>query len=148
MTPTGNLKYLEEVLRNEHVTREARQKFKEYFTYDVIPGGKGFTPSWPEGKLEVWHYFKDVMMNPYFAPLMAEDLSGLPKTLMYTCVQDGLCNDGDLYAQRLREAGNNVTYYHNRAGFHGMNSVGRDILHTKDTAKSNKLIRDFIVKNL
>ncbi len=79
---------------------------------------------------------------------MADDFSDLPKALVYTCIHDVLHNDGELYAQRLQHAGNNVTYYHNRAGFHILNSFRRKILDVQDATISNGYIRDYIKENL
>ena len=59
-------------------------------------------------------------MDPYFSPLVAEDLSNLPKTYIMTMEQDVLRDDGLLYEHRLREAGNDVTHVHYSHGIHGL----------------------------
>ncbi|NHA66564.1 alpha/beta hydrolase [Phycicoccus flavus] len=57
-------------------------------------------------------YFPDVerRREPYASPLLAEDLSGLPPTVVLTGERDALRPDGDDYARRLRAAGVEVIH--------------------------------------
>ena len=47
----------------------------------------------------------DEANNPYASPLRAEDLSGLPRTLVITAEGDPMRDDGETYADRLAAAG-------------------------------------------
>ena len=60
------------------------------------------------------------MLDPYFSPLMAKDLTHLPKAYVLVSEQDVLRDDGLLYADRLKKAGNDVTLSHHKNAMHGM----------------------------
>ncbi|MBA2288517.1 MAG: alpha/beta hydrolase [Ktedonobacteraceae bacterium] len=53
------------------------------------------------------HYISiaDDLDNPYLNPLRAKDVSKLPPAYIVTAEFDPLCDEGEAYAQRLREAG-------------------------------------------
>lgn len=57
-------------------------------------------------------YFPDAATRaqPYASPVLAPDLSGLPPAVVMTGERDTLRRDGNLYAERLREAGVDVVH--------------------------------------
>lgn len=57
--------------------------------------------------------------NKYFAPLLADDLSNQPNTLIITAEFDPLRDEGEQYGKKLREAGNNVEVFRVKDGLHG-----------------------------
>ena len=56
------------------------------------------------GNEELWNELKPVLVDPYFAPLMATKLDGLPVTYIATAEYDVLRDDGILYARSLSTA--------------------------------------------
>jgi len=48
--------------------------------------------------------------NPLVSPLLAEDVSGMPRTLIHTAEFDPLRDEGRNYFDRLTQAGNEVSY--------------------------------------
>ena len=68
------------------------------------------------------------------SPIVATELSGLPPALLITAGYDPLCDEGALYARRLRESGVPVEYHcytgtiHGFLSFAGVLDAGRDAL--------------------
>lgn len=59
------------------------------------------------------------LQNPYFAPLMAENFSNQPRTLILTAEFDPLRDEGEAYGAELRNAGNDVTVVRMVDALHG-----------------------------
>lgn len=58
-------------------------------------------------------------MNPCASPLRSRDLSGLPPATMITAEFDPLRDDGIAYADRLSDAGVDVSHHHFNGAMHG-----------------------------
>jgi len=71
------------------------------------------------------------ILNPLMSPLLTEDLSNLPPAFICTAALDPLKDEGEAYAKRLEEAGNQVSFkeYPNVIhGFFNMPKVSRESL--------------------
>lgn len=71
------------------------------------------------------------LQNPYFAPLLAEDLSCQPKTLIITAEFDPLRDEGEAYGERLKQAGNSVEVHRMPNALHGFFSLPPRFAHVK-----------------
>ncbi len=63
------------------------------------------------------------LRNEYFAPLLAEDLSGVPSATILTAEFDPLRDEGTVYADRLEADGVDVTHDHYEDMIHGFASM-------------------------
>ncbi len=63
--------------------------------------------------------------RPQVAPLMAEDLSGQPDTLLITAELDLLCDEGEAYGAALAQAGNAVRMHRVDGAVHGFIALPR-----------------------
>ena len=61
--------------------------------------------------------------NPYASPLLAENLTNLPPTLLFTAQFDPLSSEGEEYAQKLTDAGNDCQHIHVKGVLHGFASM-------------------------
>lgn len=63
------------------------------------------------------------LQNPYFAPLLARDLTHQPRTLVISAEFDPLRDEGEAYAYALRRAGNVAMFYRMPDALHGYFSL-------------------------
>ena len=86
-----------------------------------IENGEGYLLTHQGMRRFLDHYLErpEQGSDPRFAPLLTQDLSGLPPALIVTAEYDPLLDEGELYAQRLQEAGVPVTLKRYDGMIHG-----------------------------
>lgn len=83
--------------------------------------------------LDYYQSSEEDRLNPYFAPLLASDLSSQPRTLIITAQYDPLQDEGEAYGQKLAEAGNDVTIHRIEDALHGFFALGIKYHHVEES---------------
>lgn len=94
--------------------------------------------------LEYYQSAEADRQNPYFAPILAQDLSHQPRTLILTAQFDPLRDEGEAYGERLREAGNEVQIHRIKDALHGFFALGIKYYHVQE---SFTIINQFLEEN-
>lgn len=119
--------------RNSHVDASVlRQYSQTFFNVDSLPAKyrRNYVRPVPEPfNAQLWNRLKDKLLNPYFSPLVAQTVSGLPKAFVLTIEKDPLRDEALLYVLRLRKAGVHVAHSHQQ-GYHGDLSTRMDDIIT------------------
>lgn len=71
------------------------------------------------------------LYNPYLAPLLSEDLTNQPDTLIITAEYDPLRDEGEAYGRKLECFGNRVHIYRMKDALHGFISLPKHFVHVK-----------------
>ncbi|NLY85298.1 MAG: alpha/beta hydrolase [Tissierellia bacterium] len=100
----------------------------------VVENGKDFimTSKRIQDYMDLYVKNKEDRLNPYVAPLLSEDLSNQPKTLIITAEFDPLRDEGEAYGIKLREFGNDVKIYRIKNALHGFLSNPLNSGHTEE----------------
>jgi acetyl esterase len=83
--------------------------------------------------LDLYKSSDEDLQSPYFAPMLAKDLSGQPRTLVLTAEYDPLRDEGEAYAKRLAKAGNEVEVHRIQDALHGYFALGIKSFHVKES---------------
>jgi len=119
----GNTDSLEAFMNNDHVSPAVKKMKVPYVDVTKLPSKYlvGYEkPSVDSGNETMWNELKEKLLNPYFSPLIAERLDGLPLTYLFTAEHDVLRDEGFLYAHRLRTSGVTVESANMDNGMHGL----------------------------
>ncbi len=87
----------------------------------VRENGEDYLLSWRDiqGYMELYRSSPEDLHNPYFAPLIEPDLAHQPRTLVITAEYCPLRDEGEAYAQRLKDDGCDVQCYRVLDAVHG-----------------------------
>ena len=66
----------------------------------------------------------EYLSSPLVAPLLADNFSNMPRTLVITAEFDPLRDEGEAYAKKLKKAGNEVRLYRMKDALHGFFALG------------------------
>lgn len=91
--------------------------------------------------MELYISTEEDFKNPYLAPLLAENLSGQPKTLIITAEYDPLRDEGEAYGKKLKQFGNYIEIHRISNALHGFFSLPPRFIHVK---KSYEIINHFL----
>ena len=130
---------------NNHTSPESKKQFAELLSHDAVPdeykqGGYKLQVQ-DFGDLEIYDLVKESFLNPEAAPLMRENLQGLPHAYIVTGHYDPLRDDSLIYAKRLSDAGVKVTLKHYKNGIHGLFNLFEGPLSIEAGKQS---VQDFI----
>lgn len=118
-----SLDFVPEMVVNNHTTPEMKSRFSSIFDVRLLPEKyrtlEVRTPSEKLGNRELAARLEKYVLDPFFAPLMASDLKGLPDTYVLTCEHDVLRDEGILYGAKLKEAGVTTEMVDYPGGYHG-----------------------------
>lgn len=86
-----------------------------------------------EDYLKLYESSTEDRQNPYFAPILAKDLSHMPETLILTAEFDPLRDEGEEYGKRLKKANNYVEIHRIPHALHGYFALGIRFLHVQES---------------
>ena len=121
----GHVRYREAFLSNQHTPPEIKELlYSKYMNRSDLPE-RHIPPDYTstdvatEHNDTLWLEIKELISNPLLSPLLAENLTDLPKTYFMSVEQDILRDEGYWFIKRLRDAGVEVEHRHYMKSFHG-----------------------------
>lgn len=93
--------------------------------------------------MELYQSKEEDRFSPYFAPILAEDLSNQPSTMIITAEYDPLRDEGEDYGKKLLKAGNQVEVHRIEDVLHGFFALS---MKYQPVADCYELIRNFLEK--
>ena len=113
---------IQTMVENRHTTKKLKGEYQNMVSSDLLPKRfrGNYVMSDVNGEQGVEDKLRSRLVDPYFLPLMAKDLSNLPKAYIMSCEFDTLRDEAVMYAKRLEKAGVGVTWVHYDDGFHSI----------------------------
>lgn len=124
---------------NDHSETSPYESVREYGT-DYLLTAKRINDY-----LDLYQSSDEDRNNPYFTPLLADDLSNQPKTLIITAGYDPLRDEGEAYGKKLYKFGNDVKVYRMKDALHGFISLPKGFVHVK---RAYELINEFLKEDI
>ena len=89
------------------------------------------------------HYINrpEEKLDPYVSPVLSKELENMPKTLLITAEYDPLKGEGIAFADKLKEAGNDVKYIDYSGVIHGFFNMPKIC---KECMVANQDIKEFL----
>ena len=106
---------LQSMIQNRHVPQEKRNEFAKLCGNSPLLSRTVKTPT----DNNAWKRLQSCVENPYCAPLVAKDLSGIAPSIIVAAEQDVLRDDALMYGERLQKSGVKVIIVHSESTFHG-----------------------------
>ena len=100
---------------------------------DTLGNGYYLTKKMMEWFVDHYKSSDEDLDSPYLSPLLAKDLSNLPPAFVFTAEYDPLKDEGRKFAERLKEAGNEVVFKEYGGMIHGFISMPRMSKRILDT---------------
>ncbi len=109
----------------------------------VVENGKRYflTAKRVENYLNLYRAAPNDIYSPYFAPILAEDFSNQPRTLVITAEFCLLRDEGEEYGRRLRQGGAKVSIHRIADALHGFFTLPPSF---SIVAEAYELIRQFL----
>jgi acetyl esterase len=101
----------------------------------------GLTAKKVRDYMELYEPDLEIRKSKYISPLMADDLSRQPDTLLITAEFDPLRDEGEAYGELLKKAGNKVEIHRVEEAAHGFIALPR---FAKPVSEAYQEINDFL----
>lgn len=103
----------------------------------IIENGENYimTSKRLEDYMDLYVPDKNKRKSPYVAPIISQNLTNQPKTLIITAEYDPLRDEGESYGARLMDFGNSVKIYRMKGALHGFFSLPWKSKYLKRTYK-------------